>query len=68
MAQAQLRDFNGLMQTRFQLLALKSNQRNNWIAAAVAAHLKNDHLRAAGILNIYNQYFIAVRSIIVIIW
>jgi predicted Zn-dependent protease len=59
MAQAQLRDFNGMMQTRFQLLSLKSNQRNNWIACAVAAHLKGDHLRAAGILNIYNQYFIS---------
>ena len=67
MAQAQLRDFNGAMQTRFQLLGLKSNQRNNWIACAVAAHLKGDHLRAAGILNIYNQYFIAVSPIDIIL-
>lgn len=63
MAQAQLRDFNGLMQTRFQLLATKSNQRNNWVACAVAAHLKGDHLRAAGILSIYNQYFISVSPL-----
>lgn len=68
MAQAQLRDFNGMMQTRFQLLSLKSNQRNNWIACAVAAHLKGDHLRAAGILNIYNQYFISVSHITIVIW
>jgi peptide alpha-N-acetyltransferase len=65
MAQAQMRDYNGLMQTRFQLLMLKPNQKNNWIACAVAAHLRNEHTRAAAILDIYDKYFTDVRNCLI---
>jgi len=39
--QAQMRDLSGFVETRQQLLTLKSNHRMNWIGFAVAHHLNS---------------------------
>lgn len=39
--QAQMRDLTGFVETRQQLLTLKSNHRMNWIGFAVAHHLNS---------------------------
>ncbi|KAL9323139.1 hypothetical protein ACSQ67_011192 [Phaseolus vulgaris] len=45
--QAQMRDLTGFVETRQQLLTLKSNHRMNWIGFAVAHHL-NSSVRVCG--------------------
>lgn len=51
--QAQMRDLSGFVETRQQLLTLKSNHRMNWIGFAVAHHLNSDPRKAAEILEAY---------------
>ncbi|XP_030488392.2 N-terminal acetyltransferase A complex auxiliary subunit NAA15 [Cannabis sativa] len=51
--QAQMRDLAGFVQTRQQLLSLKSNHRMNWIGFAVAHHLNSNALKAVEILEAY---------------
>jgi hypothetical protein len=41
--QAQMRDLSGFVETRQQLLTLKSNHRMNWIGFAVAHHLNSKY-------------------------
>lgn len=41
--QAQMRDLAGFVETRQQLLTLKSNHRMNWIGFAVAHHLNSKY-------------------------
>ena len=41
--QIQMRDFNGLIETRQTLLHLKAANRNNWISFAIAYHLNKDY-------------------------
>ncbi|KMZ70167.1 putative NMDA receptor-regulated protein [Zostera marina] len=51
--QAQMRDLTGFVETRQQLLTLKSNHRMNWIGFAVAQHLNSNCLKAVEILEAY---------------
>lgn len=51
--QAQMRDLSGFVETRQQLLTLKSNHRMNWIGFAVAHHLNSDPRKSAEILEAY---------------
>lgn len=41
--QAQARDYNGLCQTRFEILKQKTNAVNNWLGLAMAYYLKGDY-------------------------
>ncbi|KAL8098992.1 N-terminal acetyltransferase A complex auxiliary subunit NAA15-like isoform X2 [Apium graveolens] len=51
--QAQMRDLEGFVETRQQLLTLKPSQRMNWIGFAVAQHLNSNALKAVNILEAY---------------
>ncbi|KAL3633012.1 N-alpha-acetyltransferase 16, NatA auxiliary subunit [Castilleja foliolosa] len=51
--QAQMRDLEGFVETRQQLLTLKPNHRMNWIGFAVAQHLNFNGLKAVDILEAY---------------
>ncbi|KAG4961581.1 hypothetical protein JHK87_038214 [Glycine soja] len=51
--QAQMRDLSGFVETRQQLLTLKSNHRMNWIGFAVAHHLNSNASKAIEILEAY---------------
>ncbi|KAL2332403.1 hypothetical protein Fmac_019984 [Flemingia macrophylla] len=51
--QAQMRDLTGFVETRQQLLTLKSNHRMNWIGFAVAHHLNSNASKAVEILEAY---------------
>ncbi|XP_027343975.1 N-terminal acetyltransferase A complex auxiliary subunit NAA15 isoform X2 [Abrus precatorius] len=51
--QAQMRDLAGFVETRQQLLTLKSNHRMNWIGFAVAHHLNSNASKAIEILEAY---------------
>ncbi|OIW03837.1 hypothetical protein TanjilG_30113 [Lupinus angustifolius] len=51
--QAQMRDLAGFVETRQQLLTLKSNHRMNWIGFAVAHHLNSNASKAVEILEAY---------------
>ena len=42
--QAQMRDLEGFVETRQQLLTLKPSQRMNWIGFAVAHHLNSKYI------------------------
>jgi len=53
--QIQTRDLEGFLQTRFQLLQLKSQHRTNWVAYAVANHLKNKHGTACKVIEAYEK-------------
>ncbi|CAA0837230.1 tetratricopeptide repeat (TPR)-containing protein [Striga hermonthica] len=51
--QAQMRDLEGFVETRQQLLTLKPNHRMNWIGFAVAQHLNFNGSKAVDILEAY---------------
>ncbi|XP_060205680.1 N-terminal acetyltransferase A complex auxiliary subunit NAA15-like isoform X2 [Lycium barbarum] len=51
--QAQMRDLEGFVETRQQLLTLKPNHRMNWIGFAVAHHLNSNGSKAVDILEAY---------------
>ncbi|XP_012571543.1 N-terminal acetyltransferase A complex auxiliary subunit NAA15-like [Cicer arietinum] len=51
--QAQMRDLTGFVETRQQLLTLKSNHRMNWIGFSVAHHLNSNASKAIEILEAY---------------
>ncbi|KAL3528807.1 hypothetical protein ACH5RR_008129 [Cinchona calisaya] len=51
--QAQMRDLDGFVETRQQLLSLKPNHRMNWIGFAVAHHLNSNGSKAIDILEAY---------------
>ncbi|XP_020208455.1 N-terminal acetyltransferase A complex auxiliary subunit NAA15 [Cajanus cajan] len=48
-----MRDLTGFVETRQQLLTLKSNHRMNWIGFAVAHHLNSNASKAIEILEVY---------------
>ncbi|XP_062099251.1 N-terminal acetyltransferase A complex auxiliary subunit NAA15-like [Humulus lupulus] len=48
-----MRDLAGFVETKQQLLSLKSNHRMNWIGFAVAHHLNSNALKAVEILEAY---------------
>ncbi|EFJ36800.1 hypothetical protein SELMODRAFT_164833 [Selaginella moellendorffii] len=51
--QVQMRDLDGFVETRRQLLTLKPNHRNNWICFAIAQHLNSRADIAVEILQAY---------------
>lgn len=53
MLQIQMRDLDGFVQTRNQLLAIKSNAKVNWIAFALARHMAGDLRGAVKVIDTY---------------
>ena len=53
--QIQMRDIPGFVETRHQLLQLKSNAKGNWIGFAVAHHLNGNHALAVQILDSFQN-------------
>ncbi|KAI0264685.1 NMDA receptor-regulated protein 1-domain-containing protein [Gloeopeniophorella convolvens] len=53
--QTQLRLYDGLVDTRFLLLRLRPNLRQNWIALAVAYHLNDNLPEAKNVLEHYER-------------
>ena len=51
--QIQLRDYDAFVETRRQLLTLKSSQKNNWISFAVANHLSGALDTALSVISSY---------------
>jgi N-alpha-acetyltransferase 15/16, NatA auxiliary subunit len=53
--QTQLRLYDGLVDTRFLLLKLRPNLRQNWIGLALAYHLNGNLLEARRVLEQYER-------------
>ena len=53
--QIQLRDYDAFVETRRQLLTLKSSQKNNWISFAVANHLSGALDTALSVISSYED-------------
>ena len=51
------RDVSGYTETRRQLLAAKPGQKQNWLAFAVAEHLRGEHSLALGVLEKMDSIF-----------
>ena len=61
--QTQLRLFDGLVDTRFLLLKLRPNLRQNWIGLALAYHLNGNLPEAMRVLEQYGRS-LKVRTIV----
>lgn len=53
--QTQLRLYDGLVDTRFLLLKLRPNLRQNWIGLALAYHLNGNLAEAKSVLEQYER-------------
>lgn len=53
--QVQIRNYEGLEETRRQLLTVKPNQRNNWIGFALSFHLLGNYNTAVSVLDTYQD-------------
>lgn len=53
--QIQTRDIPGFVDTRQQILQLKSNVKGNWLGFAIAHHLNGNHALAVQILDSFQQ-------------
>ncbi|QDZ25913.1 acetyltransferase [Chloropicon primus] len=53
--QIQMRDLNGFVQTRRQLLTLRPAQRTNWIAFAVSHHLVRNYDMCLHVIDAYEK-------------
>jgi len=51
----QIRDYNEYREIRRQLLTLKPSAKVNWMAYAIAHHLKKDYDAALEVLDLYNK-------------
>jgi hypothetical protein len=50
-----MRDVPGFVDTRYRLLQLRSNNRNNWVSFAVAHHLDGNYDMAVNIIRAYES-------------
>lgn len=57
-----MRDMSGFVDTRYRLLQLRSNNRNNWIAFAIAHHLDGNHELCVQILSAYESTLVSSSS------
>lgn len=53
--QIQIRDYDGLEETRRTLLTVRPNQRNNWIGFALSFHLLGNYATAVSVLDTYQD-------------
>jgi hypothetical protein len=53
--QIQTRDIPGFVDTRYRLLQLRSNNRNNWVSFAIAHHLDGNYDMAVSIISAYES-------------
>jgi len=53
--QIQMRDIPGFVDTRQQLLQLKSNVKGHWLGFAIAHHLNGNHALAVQILDSFEE-------------
>lgn len=53
--QIQIRDFEGLEETRRKLLTLRPSQKNNWIGFALSFHLLGNFATAISVLDTYQD-------------
>jgi len=51
--QIQMRDLDGFVITRHKILTLKPNNKNHWLAFALAKHLTSDREGAISVIDIY---------------
>jgi peptide alpha-N-acetyltransferase len=54
-----MRDVGGFVDTRYRLLQLRSNNRNNWISFAIAHHLDGNHELCVQILSAYESTLVS---------
>jgi hypothetical protein len=54
-----MRDIGGFVDTRYRLLQLRSNNRNNWISFAIAHHLDGNHELCVQILSAYESTLVS---------
>jgi hypothetical protein len=54
-SQIQTRDIAGFLDTRYQLLQIRANNRTNWLGFAVAHHLSNNFDLAVQVLEAYES-------------
>jgi hypothetical protein len=59
-AQVQMRDLPGFMETRQTLLHLKPGNRTNWISFAIAHHLNGSHDLAVQMLDTFENTVMGV--------
>ncbi|WIA19181.1 hypothetical protein OEZ85_003826 [Tetradesmus obliquus] len=55
MLQIQMRDIGGFVDTRYRLLQLRANNRNNWISFAIGHHLGGNHELCVQILSAFES-------------
>eukprot|EP00883_Tetradesmus_obliquus_P003971 jgi/Sobl393_1/14285/SZX72387.1 len=55
MLQIQMRDIGGFVDTRYRLLQLRANNRNNWISFAIGHHLDGNHELCVQILSAFES-------------
>jgi N-alpha-acetyltransferase 15/16, NatA auxiliary subunit len=48
-----MRDLEGFVETRYQLLQIKPANKNNWLGFAIAHHINSNYDVAAQILDAY---------------
>eukprot|EP00232_Nephroselmis_pyriformis_P011093 CAMPEP_0182873838 /NCGR_PEP_ID=MMETSP0034_2-20130328/12564_1 /TAXON_ID=156128 /ORGANISM="Nephroselmis pyriformis, Strain CCMP717" /LENGTH=757 /DNA_ID=CAMNT_0025006513 /DNA_START=71 /DNA_END=2340 /DNA_ORIENTATION=- len=53
--QGQIRDLQGFVDTRYQMLSLKATNKTNWIGFAIAHHLNGSHEVAVNVLDSYES-------------
>ena len=53
--QIQIRDYEGLEETRRKLLSIRPNNKDNWIGFAVAFHLSGNYNTAVSVINTYQD-------------
>ena len=53
--QIQIRDYDGLEDTRRRLLTVRPNQRNSWIGFALSYHLLKNYSTAISVLDTYQE-------------
>lgn len=57
-----MRDIQGFVETRYRLLQLRPNNRNNWVTWAVAHHLDGNHDMAVQILRGYESTVVGTHT------
>ncbi|WIA39458.1 hypothetical protein OEZ86_005557 [Tetradesmus obliquus] len=62
MLQIQMRDIGGFVDTRYRLLQLRANNRNNWISFAIGHHLDGNHELCVQILSAFESTLDEVPS------
>lgn len=63
LSQIQMRDIPGFVETRYRLLQLRPNNRNNWVTWAVAHHLDGNYDMAVQIIRGYESTVVSDQPV-----